>query len=136
MNAARLIIACALTVTLAGCANTHQAYNWGRYDPALYAYYKVPANEPQFEAALLEIIQPTGSKTGAVPPGIFAEYGYLRLQQGNPAEAVQFFRQEEAHWPESRVFMERMIKVAEGPVAAPAAPVAPVAPASTDGPKP
>lgn len=52
-----------------------------------------------------------------MPPGIYAEYGYLQLQQGKTASAVELFKQEESHWPESKVFMDRMIKVASAPVA-------------------
>ena len=36
----------------------------------------------------------------------------MKLQQGKNSEAVGLFEQEEQHWPESKVFMERMIKVA------------------------
>lgn len=52
-----------------------------------------------------------------MPPGIYAEYGYLQLQQGRNESAVYLFKQEESHWPESTVFMERMVKVASTPVA-------------------
>lgn len=131
MSAGSLLLACALAATLSGCATTgRDNYDWGKYDPAMFAYYKDPTKEADFEAALLAIIQPAGSRHGVVPPGIYAEYGYLRLQQGKPAEAINFFREEEAHWPESQVFMERIIKVVSAPVAAPSAP------ADTKGPTP
>ena len=50
-----------------------------------------------------------------VPPGIYAEYGYLQLQQGNNAQAIALFKQEKALWPEATVFMDHMIKVASPP---------------------
>ena len=52
------------------------------------------------------------SAHGQTPPGIRAEYGYLLLQQGKAPEAVAEFQSEEKTWPESKVFMDHMIKVA------------------------
>ena len=62
--------------------------------------------------SLAEIIRTADSHYALVPPGIYAEYGYLQLQEGKSLAAVDLFRQEESHWPESKVFMDRMIKVA------------------------
>jgi hypothetical protein len=46
-------------------------------------------------------------------------YGYyMQLQQGKNLAAVDLFKQEESHWPESKVFMDRMIKVASMPTPA------------------
>ena len=53
-----------------------------------------------------------------MPPGIYAEYGYLLLQQGKSNEAIDLFKREETHWPESKIFMDRMIKVTSVPAAA------------------
>ena len=61
------------------------------------------------------IVKAADANTALVPPGIYAEYGYLKLQQGNNALAIDLFKQEEARWPEGKVFMDRMIKVASMP---------------------
>jgi hypothetical protein len=63
------------------------------------------------------VIDAASTNNAAVPPGIYAEYGYLQLQQGKNLTAVDLFKQEESHWPESKVFMDRMIKVASTPIA-------------------
>ena len=104
-------LAC-LTVALCGCVTNHYTYDWGDYDPSMYAYYKNPAKVGQFSDSLAAIIKAGDAQGVKVPPGIYAEYGYLKLQQGKNSEAVGLFEQEEQHWPESKVFMERMIKVA------------------------
>ena len=105
-----------LLVTVAGCHTTvSQRYEWGDYDPALYAYYKNPAKVADLTASLEAVIKDSESNREPVPPGIYAEYGYLQLQQGRGQDAARYFKQEEAHWPESRVFMDRMIQVALRP---------------------
>ena len=117
MNVRVLLIAPLLVGLLAGCVTNHQRYGWGTYDPSLYAYYKDPTKEAELAEALAAVISTADAHHAVVPPGIYAEYGYLRLQEGKNLAAVELFRQEEAHWPESKVFMDRMIKVASTPAA-------------------
>jgi hypothetical protein len=111
-----------IVLMAAGCATQHERYNWGDYDPSLYGYYKDPAKLGELSASLAAVIDAAGTNQATVPPGIYAEYGYLQLQQGKNLAAVELFKQEESHWPESKVFMDRMIKVASAPVAGTAAP--------------
>jgi hypothetical protein len=109
------LIAPILIASLAGCVTSHQRYDWGTYDPSLYAYYKDPTKAAAFAESLAEIISTADSDHAQIPPGIYAEYGYLQLQEGKNSAAVELFKQEETHWPESKVFMDRMIKVASTP---------------------
>jgi hypothetical protein len=51
-----------------------------------------------------------------------ARQNELTLVKGKNLAAVELFKQEEGHWPESKVFMDRMIKVASAPVAGTATP--------------
>lgn len=111
----------ALAALAGGCATNQQKYNWGRYDPALYAYYKNPDKLTGLSAALDGVIKTGDSSAAKVPPGIYAEYGYLQLQAGKRDQAIELFKQEEAHWPESKVFMDRMIKVSSETASVPAA---------------
>jgi hypothetical protein len=112
-----LVLLPVLLLSVAGCASRHQRYDWGSYDPSLYSYYKDPTKVAELSASLVAVIDAANADHGVVPPGIYAEYGYLQLQQGKTANAVELFKQEESHWPESKVFMDRMIKVASVPVA-------------------
>ena len=112
MNVRHLSGAMLLVVAVAGCHTAAQRYEWGDYDPALYSYYKDPAKVAELTASLEAVIRDSESNRAPVPPGIYAEYGYLQLQQGKAQDAARYFRQEEAHWPESKVFMDRMIQVA------------------------
>jgi hypothetical protein len=82
----------------------------------LYTYYKDPAKVGELAQALEAIIKSAEANPAKVPPGIYAEYGYIQLQRGKSQEAVALFKQEQARWPESRVFMDHMIQVASIPV--------------------
>jgi hypothetical protein len=112
-----LLIAPVLLVLAAGCATQSQRYDWGSYDPSLYAYYKDPTKVGELSTSLAAVIDAADKNHAIVPPGIYAEYGYLQMQQGKNSAAVELFKQEETHWPESKVFMDRMIKVASTSVA-------------------
>jgi hypothetical protein len=89
-----------------------QKYNWGGYEPALYAYYGDPTKAAQLTTALDRIIQTSEQTNRLIPPGVYAEYGYLLYQQGKAAEAMSFFQKEKALWPESAYFMDTMIRTA------------------------
>ena len=102
----------AVAALLCGCATTHDKYDWGSYDHSLYVYYKNPAKAGELLQELDALIKNAESTRAVVPPGIYAEYGYLLLQQGKSKEAVSAFQQEETRWPESKVFMDRMIQAA------------------------
>ena len=118
MSIRLLIIVSSLAVSLTGCVTNQQRYGWGTYDPSLYAYYKDPAKAGDLADSLVAIMSTADSHHALVPPGIYAEYGYLQLQLGKGEVAVHYFGLEETHWPESKVFMDRMIKVASSQAAA------------------
>jgi hypothetical protein len=113
----RILLLPALLLSVVGCATRHQHYDWGSYDPSLYGYYKDPTKVGELSVSLAAVIDEANKNHAMVPPGIYAEYGYLQLQQGKNSDAVELFKQEESHWPESKVFMDRMIKVASAPAA-------------------
>jgi hypothetical protein len=108
----RTLLIAAMTIVLAaGCAAPAK-YNWGGYENSLYQYYKDPTKASEFSTALVETIQGAEKTQGTVPPGIYAEYGYLLVQQGKAKEAVPYFEKEKAKWPESTYLMDSMIKTA------------------------
>ncbi|MBP7223500.1 MAG: hypothetical protein BWY90_00458 [Deltaproteobacteria bacterium ADurb.BinA014] len=96
---------------MAGCAAQGQ-YAWQNYDQKLYNHYKNPAKSEQFIEDLKDIIQ-YGEEGGKVPPGIYAEYGYALYEQGNYHEAIEYFKKEQAKWPESNIIMTKMINNAQ-----------------------
>jgi hypothetical protein len=93
---------------LTGCAT--QKYVWNGYDDSLYAYYKHPENKQKYIQKLQEIITKAEQSHTKVPPGIYAEYGYMFYEGNNYSQAIVYFTKEHDLWPESAVFMEKMIR--------------------------
>jgi hypothetical protein len=103
----RLFSVVLVILFLAGCA-AQPRYTWCKYDCLLYDHYKNPVQNEEFIEALKEAVL-KGEAAGQVPPGIYAEYGYVLYEQGNNPLAIQYFQKEADKWPESRVFMAKMI---------------------------
>lgn len=101
-------------VFLVGCAT--QRYTWNGYDNSLYAYYKSPAEKERFIERIKETIA-KGEQTGKIPPGIYAEYGYLCYEGQNYKDAIIYFQKEHDLWPESQPFMQKMILNAQNMLA-------------------
>ena len=49
----------------------------------------------------------------AVPPGIYAELGYIYLKENKSKEAVTLFETESQLYPESKHLMDRLIQSAK-----------------------
>ena len=130
MRTATLLFLLAAAALASGCASPRM-YSWGSYDTSLYGYYRNAEARQRFEETLEEIIREGETRGNAVPPGVYAEFGYLRFEEGNLEEAVLFFRKESERWPESRVLMDKLIRNAaratrgNGPADAPGTPPGP-----------
>lgn len=98
-------------VLLTGCVTNQSKYSWGKYDQSLYDYYKHPGDTADYMSALRAAID-EASIERPVAPGIYAEYGYMLMQQKKYDDAVEYFEREKAAWPESAQFMDRMIRTA------------------------
>ncbi|HEY4319338.1 MAG TPA: DUF4810 domain-containing protein [Herbaspirillum sp.] len=99
---------------LTGCAMQHPShYAWGDYDGSLYSYYKDPTKSTAYMEALSEIVTQADTAQKAIAPGLYAEYGYMLLQQKKTDEAIVYFSKEKQAWPESGYFMDGMIKNAQ-----------------------
>ena len=60
-----------------------------------------------------KIIKKQKGIRGAVPPGVYADYGFLLLQSNNMVQAREMLQKEIELYPESKVFIERIIKLTE-----------------------
>jgi len=66
------------------------------------------------QKSIEEAIKAAGeSKSGRVPPGMYANLGYIYLKGGKSQEAVGSFMKEKNAYPESAHFMDRMIRKVE-----------------------
>lgn len=99
-----------LLFSLIGCG-AHSRYCWSSYDTKMYKHYKNPAEREEFVQALKEVLD-DAEPEGKVPPGIYAEYGFVMYEQGNNQQAVLYYQKEANKWPESRAFMNKLIAIA------------------------
>ncbi len=101
-----------LLLTLVGCAAPKQSlYQWGDYENQVYALYNDPGKSPVEEQIekLEADYQKARSTNKAVPPGFHAHLGYLYFQAGKGDQAVQSFQTEKTLFPESAVYMDRIL---------------------------
>ncbi len=111
-NTNYLFLALLGTTIMTGCASKAGLYQWGSYEEQVYAMYsdtgKVPIEEQVIN--LEKDYQVARSTNQPVPPGYHAHLGYLYFQLGKTDQALQSFVTEKTLFPESTVYMNRLIK--------------------------
>jgi hypothetical protein len=113
----RSIIAICIFLTLiflVGCATQSQRYYFGDYSQTLYKEAKNQNDDSllKHKQELEKIITESEKRKLPVPPGIYAELGYLELKANNQSEAIKLFQKESEIYPESKLFMDRLINKA------------------------
>ena len=98
-----------LGILLPGCSTT--LYSWGRYEQRIYASHVAPGTM-SLEAQAAEF-ERDGEKARAerkrMPPGFHAQLGYLYVQLGKLDQARRELEAERAEFPESAVFVDRVL---------------------------
>jgi hypothetical protein len=102
----------AVALLVAGCVPTTK-YNWGNYSQSLYDYQRDATAQAAYLATLENIVASEGPSR-KVPPGIFAELGYVKLASGDAKGAISLFEREKSNWPESTLMMDKAIFSARG----------------------
>jgi hypothetical protein len=97
---------------LAGCA-THEPtiYSWGSYEETIYVSHAEPGKmPPESQIELLEKdYQQARAANKRVPPGWHAHLGYLYFEIGKADQARQELITEKTEFPESTVFVDRLL---------------------------
>ncbi|MBR6141186.1 MAG: DUF4810 domain-containing protein [Bacteroidaceae bacterium] len=104
-----------LALSVTSCVTTNSLYSWYGYEDAVYTNYKKPTDKSQ--AKVLEqyraVIEKQKGTRGAVPPGLYAEYGFLLYKTGSKEEGINYMKQEIALYPESQIYISRIINQLE-----------------------
>jgi hypothetical protein len=102
-------------LALASCSSTKNMYSWYNYEDITYKYSKKSTDELQVK--LLEEYQKITHNQkglrGVVPPGLYAEYGFLLYKTGKNDEGLSFLKEEIKLYPESEKYVSRIIKQLE-----------------------
>jgi hypothetical protein len=95
---------------LPGCLPPQQVFFWGDYSGTLYAYKKSPSDKTSSEhkKSLLGIIENASKNKMKIPPGIYAELGYVLIKEGKMKEGLAYWDNEVLLFPESIVFINKL----------------------------
>jgi len=125
---------------IVGCVPRPSMYYWGNYSETLYRAKKTPGDDTLLahRQSLENIVEQSKTLNLRVPPGVYAELGFIYFRQNNDGLASRYFQMEEDLYPESKILMARLKqavalrkeKAAKKPEAAVPAPAA--AEAKTD----
>ena len=118
-KAKKLMIVAALSyaAVLPSCSPKAPLYAWYNYDDVAYELMKngSEANEEALRNAGIRMICGAGkveelTNGGKVPPGVYAEVGYIYFKQGKKDIAKQYFEKEMEAYPESKVYVSLILK--------------------------
>lgn len=133
-RAGRVLAVAALAALVSACAQPAKSmYSWQSYQPSVYAYLKDDGADYAAQSLAMEKnIETARSADAQLPPGFRAHLGMLYLKMGEGAKGVEQFEGEKAAFPESKPFMDFLLRNARtADSAAQPAPDPAVAPADT-----
>ena len=98
---------------MSGCASKPQTlYNYGSYSESYYNYKKNMNEEALLrlqEQIEKSIAEADDSISHRVPPGMYANLGYIYLKRGDSKSAKKYFLLEKETYPESAHFMDLLL---------------------------
>jgi len=100
---------------MSGCAGKKPMYEYAGYSESFYNLKQngdAQATE-RWKTTLEESIELSNAQAIRIPPGVNANLGYLYLKINSTDKAIFYFEAEKKLYPESTVFMEKLIKKAE-----------------------
>ncbi len=103
-----LIIFSALFIS----CSPNKLYYWGQYNQATYNYNKKKTDKSieNLIKVYEDIIEKKDKGTrNSVPPGVYADYGYLLIQTGEIDKGKQMLEQELQLYPESKKIIEYIL---------------------------
>lgn len=109
------IAAVVATLSFTSCNTTKNLYSWHDYEDMTYKYSKRQTDELQVKVLeqYKKVMDHQKGVRGVVPPGLYAEYGFLLYKTGKQAEGIEFLKKEISLYPESETYISRIIKQLE-----------------------
>lgn len=100
---------------IVSCTTATTLYSWYDAEDATYRYTKAATEEALTKAMEQydKVLHKQNGTRRVAPPGINAEYGYLLCKAGKVEEGLVLLKEEMALYPESEVFISRIIKQLE-----------------------
>jgi len=104
----KLCLSGLLASLLTGCAGP-SIYHWGKFEDGLHERY-VGQNHAEADVYLFETISAAEQQNLRVPPGAYADYGFVLFKRGDREGAISYFEKEKRMFPESSAFMTKLIE--------------------------
>jgi hypothetical protein len=103
-------------VLFVSCSTTQKPlYSWWNYADANYNFLK--KNDEKSTSKLIEmyekIIKKQKGTRNVVPPGVYADYGFILIQANKNELGKTMLLKEIELYPESRIFIDRILKLIE-----------------------
>lgn len=112
MTNRKYLVIAVISLLAISCTTTQPLYNWRGYDDAVYAYTK--ASDEKSNENLIKIYEKLILKSGGTrqvpPPGVCADYGYVLIKKGEIAKGKELLVKETVLYPESKMFIDRVLK--------------------------
>lgn len=109
------LIALGFGLFLISCSAPKTLYSWEKYDSNSYSYLK--KSDEKSTEKLIETYQKMIKKQNGtrhmVPPGLYADYGFVLIQNNRIEEGKTMLQQEIDLYPESKIFIDRIFKMLE-----------------------
>lgn len=103
----RFIITATSILFLTGCATHKNLYDWGAYEPQVYAFLKGEAADGQIQILEKHLIEVQGKGT-VPPPGFYAHLGMLYNKVGRDSDTAKMFALEMKIFPESSTYINNI----------------------------
>lgn len=102
-------------ISITSCVSTSNLYSWYDYEDTTYEYSKKQTDELQKKVLeqYQKMIEKPNASRKTVPPGLFAEYGYLLIKNGKRDEGLSMLKREIEIYPESESYISRIINQME-----------------------
>ncbi len=115
MKKALFISLSVMALLISGCSGKKPMYEYSNYSETYYQLKQAgdAENTAKWKTSLEESIEKSNARAIRVPPGIYANLGYLYLKVNDTQKAISFFEAEKALYPEAGIFMDNLIKKAK-----------------------
>lgn len=100
---------------ITSCTVQKPLYSYGKYETLSYNYLKnsdEKSTQDLIDSYKSIIEKQTGTKM-VPPPGLYADYAFILLQIGKTEEGKAFLLKEVELYPESKTFIDRILKMLE-----------------------
>lgn len=107
-----VIVAVSSALLFGGCVQApKQMYVWGGYQAQVYEHFKGDGKSPLEQLQVLEMqLQTTSANRAAIPPGLHAHVGLLKLKVGQADEGIRHLETEKVLFPESATYIDSLLK--------------------------